>query len=271
MNEIELYRIIPINTVLKKLIKFFWVLKSKKEAVIHGRLIPMNNVDLIINLSNPIKYKYEAKEETFKNSHFIGIQDNYKVVEQKGILDILGVSFSPLGFYPLIKEPLSKFANSIVIIDQIIPAFKDIAEKMYGIESNQQRIAVIEELLLNNIDFNLLPDRNYDTLIKFFLTYGDDLNIKDYCKNHFYNQRTVERFFKKYIGITPKAFLMNTKFQKSIKRLRMSNVDSIAQIGYEFNYYDQTHFINSFKSFMGKTPAKQLKENDLILDILSKR
>jgi methylphosphotriester-DNA--protein-cysteine methyltransferase len=81
----------------------------------------------------------------------------------------------------------------------------------------------------------------------------------------------VERFFKKHIGITPKAFLMNTKFQKSIKRLRTNNFDSLAQIGYEFNYCDQTHFTKSFKSFMGNTPAKQLKENDLILDILPKR
>ena len=271
MIKIELKKITPINPVLKKLIKFYWLLKSKKETAIHGTLIPMNNVDLIINLSAPIKYKSATKEETFKNSHFIGIQDNYKVVEQKGILDIFGISFSPTGFYPVIKEPLSKFANNIVLIDQIIPAFKIITEKMAEIESSQQRIAIIEEMLINIIDFKLLPDKNYDSLINDFLTHGDALNIKDYCKNHFYNQRTVERFFKKYIGITPKAFLMNTKFQKSIKSLRMGNVDSMAQIGYEFNYYDQTHFINSFKSFMGKTPAKQLKENDLILDILPKR
>lgn len=271
MNEIELYRIIPNNPILKKMINFYWVLKSKKDIVIHGKLIPMNNVDLIINLSTPIKYKCKAKERTFKNSHFIGIHDNHIVVEQNGILDVLGISFYPLGFYPLIKEPLSKFANNIVTIDQIIPAFKNIAEHMAEIESSQQRIAIIEELLLNNIDFDLLPDRSYDTLIKDFLSHGDTLNIKDYCKNHFHNQRTVERFFKKHIGITPKAFLMNTKFQKSIKRLRANKLDSLAQIGYEFNYYDQTHFIKSFKSFMGNTPAKQLKENDLILDILPKR
>jgi methylphosphotriester-DNA--protein-cysteine methyltransferase len=142
---------------------------------------------------------------------------------------------------------------------------------MAEIESSHQRIALIEELLMNIIDLKLLPGKNYESLINDFLTHGDAINIKAYCKNHCYSQRTVERFFKKYIGITPKAFLMNTKFQKSIKSLRMGNVDSMAQIGYEFNYYDQTHFINSFKSFMGKTPAKQLKENDLILDILPKR
>jgi|GEM_PF-900241 len=268
--DIKIKRHYPVNPVLKKLIKFYWILKSKKEAAIHGTLIPMNNIDLIINLSAPIKYISGTKEETFKNSHFIGIQNNYKVVEQEGILDIVGISFSPTGFYPVIKEPLHKFANSIVLIDHIIPAFKNMAERLAETELSHQRIAIIEELLMKIIDLKLLPGKNYDSLINDFLTHGDAMNIKAYCKKHCFSQRTVERFFKKHIGTTPKAFLMNTKFLKSIKSLKTGNIDSMAQIGYEFNYYDQTHFINSFKSFMGKTPAKQLKENDLILDILPK-
>ena len=269
--DIEIKRHYPLNPVLKKLVKFYWILKSKKETAIHGTLIPMNNIDLIINLSAPIKYKSGTKEEIFHNSHFIGIQNNFKVVEQEGILDIVGISFFPTGFYPVIKEPLSQFANNIVLIDQIIPDFKNLAERMAEIESSHHRISIIEELLMNIIDLKLLAGKNYDSLINDFLTHGDAMNIKDYCKKHYFSQRTVERFFKKYIGTTPKAFLMNTKFQKSIKSLRTGNFDSMAQIGYEFNYFDQTHFINSFKSFMGKTPAKQLKENDLILDILPKR
>ncbi|MFO7655528.1 MAG: DUF6597 domain-containing transcriptional factor [Bacteroidales bacterium] len=269
--DIEIKRHYPLNPVLKKLVKFYWILKSKKETTIHGTLIPMNNIDLIINLSAPIKYKSGTKEEIFHNSHFIGIQNNFKVVEQEGILDIVGISFFPTGFYPVIKEPLSQFANNIVLIDQIIPDFKNLAERMAEIESSHHRISIIEEMLMNIIDLKLLAGMNYDSLINDFLTHGDAMNIKDYCKKHYFSQRTVERFFKKYIGTTPKAFLMNTKFQKSIKTLRTGSFDSMAQIGYEFNYYDQTHFINSFKSFMGKTPAKQLKENDLIFDILPKR
>lgn len=269
MTELELEKHAPIHPVLKKLIKYYWVLKSEKETEIQGTLIPMNNIDLIINVSPPIKYKSGNKEETFRNSHFIGIHDKCTVVEQKGILDIIGISFFPAGFYPILKEPLFKFKNNIVLVDHIIPSLKNLAEVMSEIESSHQRISIIEEFLMNTVDVKLLPAEDYESIINDF--HGDVLKIKDYCKNHSYSQRTVERFFKKHIGVTPKTFLMNTKFHKSLKSLRMGNVDSMAQIGYEFNYYDQTHFINSFKSFMGKTPAKQLKENDLILDILPKR
>jgi hypothetical protein len=71
MSDIQLQKYSPVNPVLKKLIKFFWIIKSYSEANIYGKLIPTNNIDLIINFSEPIKYKSSTKEEIFSNTHFI--------------------------------------------------------------------------------------------------------------------------------------------------------------------------------------------------------
>lgn len=271
MFDIELHRYTPVHPVLKKLIKYYWLIKSNNEIEIHGKLIPMNNIDLIINLSAPIKYTSKTSEESFHGSHFAGIQNSSRVVQQKGIVDIVGISFFPTGFYPVIKIPLSEFANSIVVMDSVIQGFESKMERIAEKESNEQRITAIEETLMNLIDLKLMPEKNYDLLINDFLMHGDSINIKNYCEQHCINHRTLERFFNKYVGTTPKNFLKTTKFQKTMNRLRNRDFDSMTQIGYDFNYYDQTHFINSFKSFMGKTPLKQLKQNDLIIDNLSKR
>lgn len=271
MPNIELFKFSPINSDLKKLIKFFWIFRSCDEADIQGKLIPMNNIDLIINLASPIKYISSSLEETFEKSHFCGIQNNYRIVKQKGNVDIIGVSFFSTGFYPFIKIPVSEFANKIVIIDDLIQGFDKQVERIVEIDSNQQRINAIEEILAGFIDLSLLPEKNYDSVINDFLLQGDSINIENYCKKHSINQKTLERFFNKYVGTTPKAFLNTTKFQKTIKRLRIGEFDSMSDVGYEFNYYDQTHFINSFKSFVGKTPLKHLKQNDLIIDFLAKK
>ncbi len=39
MITIELNKITPVNPLLKKLIKFYWILKSKKETDIHGEFV----------------------------------------------------------------------------------------------------------------------------------------------------------------------------------------------------------------------------------------
>jgi AraC-like DNA-binding protein len=270
MNDLELYKHSPINPVLKKLIKYYWIIKSSNEIDIQGKLIPMNNIDLIINLSTPIKYTNGANEKVYLKSHFNGIQSNYRTVQQKGILDIVGISFYPTGFYPLVKVPLSEFQNKIIQIDNVLHGFEREIERIAGIESDHKRISIIEEILMKIIDFKLIPDKMLDLLTNDFTKYGDSINIKKYCKSHGINQKTLERNFYKYIGTTPKSFLQVTKFQNTMKRLRKGNFSSMTQIGYEYNYYDQTHFINSFKTFMGNTPSKQRKENDLIIDILPK-
>lgn len=271
MLPIAIEQYSPLNPLLKRLIKNYWMIRSDNVTDIQGKLIPMNNIDLIINLSSPVNYISKEKNETIRKSHFTGIQSSYRTVQQKGVLDIIGISFYPTGFYPLIKVPLSEFANEIVTIDSFLKGFEKEIERIAEIKSVAGRLAIIEETLLGFIDLEFMPEMRCESIAKDLLLCGDSVNLKNYSEKQGINQKTLERFFCKYVGTTPKAFLMTNRFQKSIKSLVMGDFDTMTQIGYEFNYYDQTHFINSFKSFMGTTPSKLLKENDLIIDILSNR
>jgi AraC-like DNA-binding protein len=271
MSFCELKKYPPIHPVLKKLVKFYWILKSDKETTVHGKLIPTNNIDLIINHSGPIQYKDRKKENSFPKAHFNGIQNKHRMITQRGPLDIAGISFYPAGFYPFIKVPLAEFANNAISIEYIIPDFERKVECMAEIETISEKISFVEKMLMSMIDLERLPPEKFVLMTNDFLQYAGSINIQNYCKSHGMNQKTTERFFHKYIGTTPKAFLMTTRFQQVLKKLTTGNFDSLTQLGYEFNYYDQTHFINSFKSFTGKTPSRQLKQKDLIIDILKNK
>jgi len=268
MSEIELKKYAPIHPALKKLIKFYWIIQGSNELVFHGRLIPTNNIDLILNFSRPIQYRSQAKKDTFASAHFSGIQNNYRIMAQKGQLDVVGISFHPTGFFPLIKVPLYEFANHMFSMENILPGFERKVERIGETASIPQRIFTLEETLLDMMDLDLLPGKSFDLLMNGFLPYADEINIYDYCKAHSISQKTLERFFNKYIGTTPKAYLLITKFQRAMKSLMRGDFDSLTQLGYSLNYYDQTHFINSFKSFSGKTPARQLKDSDLVFGLL---
>ena len=50
------------------------------------------------------------------------------------------------------------------------------------------------------------------------------------------------------------------KFRSALKYLNNYSGKNLTSIGYEFDYYDQSHFIKDFKFFTEKTP-KQLKNN----------
>ncbi len=271
MPDLELHQYPPVNPVLRSLIKHYWFLRSSHETAIHGRLIPTNNIDLIINLASPVTYQSKGREESFRKAHFNGIHNHYRMVSQTGMIDLIGITFHPAGFYPLAKTPVAEFANNIILVDNILPGFESNIEKIAASASTANRITILEEMLMQVIDLKLLPGKNHQLLIHNLLQQADPVNIHDYCQKHGISQRTMERFFYKYIGTTPKAFLLTTRFRNTVKKMIAGDFDSMTQVGYEFNYYDQTHFINSFKALMGTTPAKQHKEQDLILNRLPKR
>jgi AraC-like DNA-binding protein len=45
-----------------------------------------------------------------------------------------------------------------------------------------------------------------------------------------------------------------------------AKTNSMADLAYEFNYYDQSHFINDFKRFIGLTPMLYIKDREGVQD-----
>jgi hypothetical protein len=105
MDTICIRKYQPKNSILKRLIKYFWIISSDKEVNINNELIPSNNVDFIINLSSPINYINDNIKESFNRFHFRGISNSSQIIQQTGVLDVIGISFFPSGAYSVLKTP----------------------------------------------------------------------------------------------------------------------------------------------------------------------
>ena len=73
------------------------------------------------------------------------------------------------------------------------------------------------------------------------------------------NERTFQRTFKKYVGVTPNQYRRICQFQVSFDQLRGKGFNKLTDVAYDNGFADQSHFIRSFKEFTQTTPNDYLR------------
>lgn len=92
-------------------------------------------------------------------------------------------------------------------------------------------------------------DRLHHALDTIYQANGD-LRIEKELQGEI-SSRQLRRLFHTYIGTTPKRFSNIVRFQHALKHLTAQKKSSLFDSG----FYDQAHFIKSFKTFAGCLPS----------------
>lgn len=176
-----------------------------------------------------------------------------------GDATIIACFFKPFAIAAMFGIPAPRLAKSpIDLCNWNAHKTNAIKKQLFYATTTPLKINVLDNLLVHQLQQN----KKECTFIKYAtdeIMCNPGTEILSAIQNKLnLNERTFQRIFKKYVGITPSQYRRICQFQLSFSQLRAKEFDKLTDIAYENGFADQSHFIRSFREFTQITPNDYL-------------
>jgi hypothetical protein len=257
---------------LESIVKFYWTLevpfdpKNQKQ-----KIVPDGCIEMTFNFGDKIKrYTSENDFVLHPNAMIMGQRTKSFDILPTGYVDTFAICFYPIGFVNFVKTPLENLVDKETPLSELFgreEAYKLEQQMMFAIDS-QQRITIIESFLLKKLNEKNTVSTIVKSTVDALLKTNGKTPIKAILKDDVSKRRQLERHFRKQIGISPKQLGKAIRLQTTLNLLLNKKSETLTDIAYESEYFDQNHFIKDFKDLVGVTPKEFLGNQQMALSAL---
>ncbi len=243
------------SSCLTKYIKYFWTVEIGKNG--HSELVyPTGEMQLLFHYGEPFVEKHNGIISKVQNNFSIcGQKTKYTSVEAKQSSGVVGVVFYPHSASAFFPFSLSEIINDNIAFEDVYLDWKHYEERFYNSTKLLNRVTLIESFLQSKLHIkNMMHFSLVESCSQDILAANGEIHAAEIIDKYDISLRTLQRLFDRYIGISFKRFSDIIKFNRAISLFQKSS--SLTETCYEAGYYDQSHFIKSFKQYTGLTPSK---------------
>ena len=257
---------------LESVISCYWTLEvPKTDDAQRQRIIPDGTIEMAFILGDDIK-RYTSDDDFILQPRAMVLGQTIEpfYIEPTGYVNTFAIRFYPYGFANFVTEPIKNLVNKETPIELLFGerTTKKLEQKIIQAEDAEQRIDIIESFLLDRLSEKSTVDNIVKTTIDTLLLTKGSASIRTILKEDISKRRQLERKFVKQIGISPKQLGKVIRLQTALKMLLNEEGESLTNVAYKSEYYDQAHFIKDFKEFTGVNPKEFLGNENMALSAL---
>lgn len=193
------------------------------------------------------------------NTRIMGIVSGKFTRKLKGTGKVLGIKFRPGAFYPFYQQPVSGFTDgTLAFTDAFDEDLQIIESDILKQEENEKMAAKAESFLLNYLPEEDTNIHRVNKIIEFVINEPSVHKVGDLSDHFNVSKRTLQRLFKKYVGVSPKWIIQRYRIHEAAEKLASGLSKNWPQLALNLGYFDQSHFIKDFKQIVGRTPKDYL-------------
>ncbi len=131
--------------------------------------------------------------------------------------------------------------------------------QLYHSKSTQEKVEILSHFIFTQIESNR---RDCEIILYATDTIMHNSNtdvLSQLLENLHLTERTFQRLFKKYVGITANEYRRICQHYFAFSQLKGGHFERLTEVAYTNGYFDQSHYIRSFKEFTNTTPNEYLQ------------
>ncbi|MFZ5966938.1 MAG: helix-turn-helix domain-containing protein [Bacillota bacterium] len=228
----------------------FWQENFKSHSTI---IIPDTCMDIIFEidyLSNEVSSVFCGINDT----SFSDFRSN-----KTAVVSTFGIRFHFWAVHLFADICMREVLNVFTDVEEYFGDFKKALENILMEKTTmEEKIPEVEKYLMNRLNINRRTNDDVMNAVYYILKAKGIISIAELCKSVAISQRQLERLFLEYIGVSPKKTADLVRFQNVWQDMYYSKTFDFQDVVFKYKYSDQSHFVNDFKKYAGRTPLEAL-------------
>jgi AraC-like DNA-binding protein len=172
---------------------------------------------------------------------------------------VFGVKFRPAAFHPFVGTPLSRLRNRPQSLASAFGARSHRWKAAILAEPDVGRCVQLAEAFLRE-RLPKMPARTaaLRDLVERLAADQSMTSVEQAAALAGLDVRSLQRRFSVSVGMSPKWVISRYRLHEAAEQLSCSHPPDLASLALRLGYFDQPHFIRSFKAITGRPPGRQL-------------
>ncbi|GBQ29719.1 helix-turn-helix domain-containing protein [Gluconacetobacter sacchari] len=233
---------IPPPDDLSPMIEHFWWVQWATERAQTSEVLSYPSVHLVFE---------------DRRAEIVGIVRKKFTRRLEGEGTVFGIKFRPAMFRQCDRAPACRLTDRTVPLDLAVWDRALVVQLLHAPAMPEKtRLAEMAlRLVARTGDRHALPIRD---LVEHVRANPEIRTVADLVRTSGWTERTLQRLFRDYLGVSPKWVLRRFRLQEAAECLARET-GTIASVAAELGYCDQAHFARDFKSVVGLSP-RQIQE-----------
>ncbi len=253
----EIYSQKKPSPIVSNMIKSFWLIDDKDQSNQHiEKIIPDGYPEIIFHYGDIYKTNINGFWLPQQKNLLAGQIRNYFFLENTGNRRVFGIKLQPWALTALFDVNMFHLTDTVIEIPKkLLQVLEPVRKLSISSLPFNQKVQKIDKWFEVYISQQNLANTQGQKAVEFIIDSKGKLDLKNIRNEVAISERSLERYFRKHIGLSPKYYSRIIRFSYIFQLIQGENIDW-ADIIFIAGFYDQSHFIKNFKEFTGEDPSQ---------------